>query len=981
MKRNLQRGTFRFKGNYYRFYLSAVSLLLFLSYSATLYAQPVISTEDSPVWFKIESACTDPVTLGGAYTGPTDLTGYVLYDPASSDNRIYARVEQGGDAELWAMIEADGIVKLKNKATNRYMTGSHSLNDVGENVSYGTYGSDQYWIKSGTQNTVVIWNNLKCDRLSGGRIDSNTAFYIRVQSDTKSILGALINSAISLKSEMTGTNPGYILPDGDAVITFDEAIAGAEAVYNSVDESPDYQSATDQLEAAIVTFKSTPVNTVVVSTETNETWYFFESAAINDYCAGKVINDVEGTLGVVYNFADKQLNPRMLWKIVDAGNNQYAFVNMASGLYFGKTGESYTGVQPSETPVAYNVEYLGERGQFVIKEDGALPLHCQQNGSKIVTWDGGLDSPSAWRFVEVDDASAPISITSLTVRNGLVSTGIGNVDFAATYFTMEVEGLTGSSLLDQVNVALEGTTNLSDIENIRIYYLGNDIRFDPEVHPQVASSSELDYMMQINPDADFEVPAGSQNFAVVVDVTETANEGDKIKISVESVALQGSDVCMAQNPDPAYEATIFLTQSTLFSPGDYGSQYYRIPAIVTANDGTLVAATDRRKNNISDLPGDIDVYISRSADKGKTWSEPLMIAGENTDTGYGDPALVVEKESGKIFCFMAHDKGFFASTPADPIRITVCESSDNGASWTEPRDITDNIYGAGCSNATSKNWDGVFVSSGRGLQLRNGRLILAMAVRDGSGGINNYALYSDDKGENWTVNTNLIHSGGDEAKFVQRNNGDVVISIRNGGHREWNVSTDNGDTWGTSTIHQDLVDPACNGEILNYTSTLDGYEKNRMLHSLAYASSRVNVSLLLSYDEGETFPIVKTICPASSAYSVITKLDDGTIGVYYEDGSVSQYDLVYVRVSLDWLTDGQDQYSSPMSTAVDDIINDAEDIIITVSDGQVFVKNKKGEVDYQIFDISGKKLQPNRRLKTGIYIVRTENLCEKVMIL
>ena len=61
----------------------------------------------------------------------------------------------------------------------------------------------------------------------------------------------------------------------------------------------------------------------------------------------------------------------------------------------------------------------------------------------------------------------------------------------------------------------------------------------------------------------------------------------------------------------------------LFASGDHGSKYYRIPAIVTAADGTLLAVADRRGDSQGDLPNLIDGVLRRSTDRGTTWSEPV----------------------------------------------------------------------------------------------------------------------------------------------------------------------------------------------------------------------------------------------------------------------------------------------------------------------------------------------------------------------
>lgn len=567
-------------------------------------------------------------------------------------------------------------------------------------------------------------------------------------------------------------------------------------------------------------------------------------------------------------------------------------------------------VLSTEEPLRFKIESAcasAVKLKTRLLKEGNVPLYYQESGSIVDNWPGDLGSHSALHCRTIQNQDQPLTITNVETMQAPVTTGKGNSDFMGLLFSITAEGVTGKPVLENMKFHLKGTTDINDVDNFRLYRLGSDLRFQRDQHQLVGEAVINENIITLKPSSAMVLSPGKQNYAVLLDVNENATEGNLIRTSILSAKAEGQEPFIAADTTAEFPATIFLTQSTLFSPGDLGSSYYRIPAIVTANDGTLVTATDRRNCHEGDLPADIDIYIRRSTDMGKTWGDPLMIAGANTTLGYGDPALVVESGTGNIFCMTAHKQGLWGSSPADPLRIVVCESSDHGQHWSDPADITDDLYGAACPHPVSKHWEALFISSGRGLQLSNGRLMFAGVVKKASGSLDNHIIYSDDKGISWDVNTNLVHQGGDEAKLAQRSNGDVVVTIRNNGLREWNVSEDNGDTWGTTVTHPDLVDPNCNGEMMTFTSKQEGYERNRLLHSLAYAPNRENVSMLLSYDEGETFPVVKTICPSGSAYSTFTILHDNTIGMYYEDRSVGGgFDMVFVRFSLKWLTGGND---------------------------------------------------------------------------
>ncbi len=55
--------------------------------------------------------------------------------------------------------------------------------------------------------------------------------------------------------------------------------------------------------------------------------------------------------------------------------------------------------------------------------------------------------------------------------------------------------------------------------------------------------------------------------------------------------------------------------------GDDGSAAYRIPGLVTSNEGTLLGVYDVRYHSSVDLQEYVDVGLSRSTDTGQTWEK------------------------------------------------------------------------------------------------------------------------------------------------------------------------------------------------------------------------------------------------------------------------------------------------------------------------------------------------------------------------
>ncbi len=632
-------------------------------------------------------------------------------------------------------------------------------------------------------------------------------------------------------------------------------------------------------------------------------------------------------------------------------------------------------------------------GKVPVTNSGNLTVGClwtnPEDPYPIQFWQGDMDELRIWkRALTANDALADRTARKPD-RNGLVASydfeslqgnivqdisGEGHTGVLSGYgikvFTTQLpvgaglqqERLTSvrlspETLMESVldfTVDLSGTTNLADITALKIFYNGSSERFDPATATLFGSASAIRTKITIT--GNRRLLTGDNYFWLTADISRTAREGNTLKAGILNYKTDNQTIIGI--PKSEGSRTILLTTSLLFKPGDNSSKHYRIPAIVTAKDGSLVTATDRRWNSPHDLPSHIDVLIRRSTDNGSTWSRPLCIAGDGLTTGFGDPALLCNWRNGEIICLFAGNKGFFQSTATEPIRIYQCISSDNGVSWSSPKDITPQVYGAECSNPLTQTWQGAFVSSGSAVQLRSGRIMAVMPVRQSA--VRNIAdciLYSDDNARTWKVSAYPACTSGNEAKVVELDNNKLLMSIRNGGNRLFCISKDLGLTWGLPMAQAAITDPSCNGDMIRYTSVINGYDKNRLLHTIPYATSRKNVSVLLSYDEGGTWPVRRTIYPGTSAYSSICILNDGTIGMYYEAGEYDIYEMYFARFTLNWLTGGTDtwreRYKKPIGTLAD---------IAPLREGLIAYPNPA--VDY--VDIEG-NLQPGRQV--GLYTI------------
>lgn len=330
---------------------------------------------------------------------------------------------------------------------------------------------------------------------------------------------------------------------------------------------------------------------------------------------------------------------------------------------------------------------------------------------------------------------------------------------------------------------------------------------------------------------------------------------------------------------------------SLFVSGKDGVHTYRIPAIITAKNGDLIAACDARRKSAADLKlqRTIDIVFRRSVDGGKTWS-PIEMLDPIEDGGCSDPSFLLDKTSGDLFCFYNY---MVSDLTNNEFRFVLQKSSDHGKTWGKPIDFTEQVAGPELKNSFK------FITSGRGIQTRDGMLVHNF-VRVGKG----VTLFgSSDHGESWKPLSEV--SPADESKVVQLPDDSWMVNSRlTPGKRYVHRSHDGGQGW-TSALDQGLPDPQCNACILQYTAKRDGYSKDRLVFcNAASVSGRKNLTARISYDSGKTWSSGKVIDKGPSSYSEITVLADGSFGVLYEPG---HGEVRYVRFTLEALTGGSDK--------------------------------------------------------------------------
>lgn len=357
---------------------------------------------------------------------------------------------------------------------------------------------------------------------------------------------------------------------------------------------------------------------------------------------------------------------------------------------------------------------------------------------------------------------------------------------------------------------------------------------------------------------------------------------------------------------PQAQEIAFNTQDIWVS-GEGGYHTYRIPALITATDGTLLAFCEGRKNSRYDA-GDIDLLLRRSTDGGATWG-PVQVIWDDGPNTAGNPCPVVDERTGRIWMTSTRNLGedieseILAETGEGTRTVWVFYSDDHGATWSKPREIT--------ADVKRDNWTWYATGPGVGIQLESGRLVIPCdhAVA-GTKRYGSHAIYSDDGGASWKIG-GVIPDRVNECQVVEMADGSLLLNMRSYhrlNRRAVARSTDGGLTWSELWHDDALVEPVCQASFLRYTLARDPqHNRNRVLFLNPAATNRTNMTLRLSYDEAATWPVSRVLHAGPSAYSSIAILPNGQIGTLYECGDDSPYQAIrFGRVDLRWLTDNTD---------------------------------------------------------------------------
>ena len=365
---------------------------------------------------------------------------------------------------------------------------------------------------------------------------------------------------------------------------------------------------------------------------------------------------------------------------------------------------------------------------------------------------------------------------------------------------------------------------------------------------------------------------------------------------------------------------------------------YRIPAIASLSDGSMLALADYRHCRADIGWGRVDIHGCRSYDNGATWTPefPVLVGSgvsKAVDCGFGDAAIVADRESAEVLVLTVCGETIYwheTTTRQNPNRIALLRSSDNARTWEPWTEITEDVYSL-FDDSSNGCIESCFVGSGKICQSHmfkygsHYRIYAALCARPGG----NRVLYSDDFGRTWAPLGGmdaLPAIGGDEPKCEELPDGSVVLSSRARGGRIFNVFTYSDPSkaegqWGEAAFSGadnrgcTALDNACNGEILILPAVrkADADKVSIALQSVPLGPGRTRVGVYFKEVTGGMTPQAIAsdweepykVSDQPSAYSTMTLQPNGNIAFYYEEENrpvEGGFDMVYKEIPLDSLT-------------------------------------------------------------------------------
>ena len=473
--------------------------------------------------------------------------------------------------------------------------------------------------------------------------------------------------------------------------------------------------------------------------------------------------------------------------------------------------------------------------------------------------------------------------------------------------------------LSEVKLFFREGVKLDEIASVKLYYSGTEgagrkgIHFAPNLdyianrlpgntlvaNPSysILKSEVASPKNQVTFKTNQKLFPGVNYFWVSLRMKPNASVRSKISAEIVDVKLDGKSVALGQvNKQDAHYLGIGVRHS-----GDDGVESYRIPGLVTTNAGTLLGVYDVRHNNSADLQEYVEIGLSRSTDGGQTWEKMRipMSFGEygglpKAQNGCGDPAILVDKQTGTIWIVAAwtHGMGWNrAWTNSMPgmdkehtAQLVMVKSEDDGRNWSEPINVTEQMK--------NPSWYFFFQGPGRGITMDDGTLVFASQYIGKDKIPNAGIMYSKDHGKTWKVSKHA-RTNTTESQVAEIAPGVLMLNMRDnrGGSRAVSTTTDMGETWKEhESSRTALPESICMASLIHVKAKDNVLGKDILLFSNPNTTEgRHSMTIKASLDGGYTWLSENQLLVDSGSswgYSCLSMIDQETVGILYE-GSVA----------------------------------------------------------------------------------------------
>ena len=538
-----------------------------------------------------------------------------------------------------------------------------------------------------------------------------------------------------------------------------------------------------------------------------------------------------------------------------------------------------------------------------------VPLGSSPSGKPIQRLRFGVTSPANTGIL-IDDIriaqAKPQQVANVEVVPHTLPVLVGIQACPLLKLQIETTGQLNPISLSNLTGTLAETTDLEDIESLLVCRASSEFK-----NAKIVAKIQPVKKFQVSL-TDFPLAEGVNHVWIACQLKATADVDHGIGAACRSVSFSNGRTVKLQSATSVQRLGVAVR-----SGGDDGVHTFRIPGLATTNAGTLIGVYDVRHRFGGDLPGDIDVGMSRSTDGGRSW-EPMKVILDMGDDpkwrydGVGDPAILVDKNTGTIWVagtWSHGDRSWRGSgpgmTPTETGQLMLVRSDDDGVTWSEPINIT--------SQVKRPEWCFVLQGPGKGITMRDGTIVFAAQYQDPADQKrlpHSTIIYSKDHGKTWQAGTGAFDDT-TEAQVVEVQPNVLMLNCRYNRQSVRAVMTtrDMGKTWQKHTTSlRSLIEPrACMASLIDVaweakTETEANAGGWLLFSNPDSTRGRNHITIKSSPDRGSTWPKSNRILldeGGGRGYSCLTMIDDVTVGILYEG---SQADMTFQRVPLKELT-------------------------------------------------------------------------------